>query len=156
MGAWYSILVRMQDDDRGVHTTASCVRTLIAEAERVPEVERGRADPEDDMVQRGGQKVGFCGKGLRTVAFTGVEALVCDTLRAGQAPARLGVGVSAKRLGVLDTECTLSTQLAAVRSSLPGGDGPGTGRAVMEKLPALEEGLDTVGTSLLCWPPLMV
>lgn len=156
MGAWYSILVRTQDEDRGVElTTDSCVRTLTAEAERV-----GRAEPEDDMVQPGGQKAGFCGKGLRhwlvqTVAFTGVEALVSDTLRAGQAAARLGVGVSAK-MRVLVAECGLSTLLGALSCSLPGGDGAGTCRSVMEILPAFEAGLDTADATLLCWPPLMV
>jgi len=60
MGVRYSILVRMQDDDRGVELTMdSCDRTLIAEAERV-----GRADGAD-TVQPGGQKAGFCGMGLR-------------------------------------------------------------------------------------------
>lgn len=107
--------MRVQDDDRGVEvTTNSCDRTLTAEAERV-----GRADAEADTVQPGGQKVGFCGKGLRhwlaqTVAFTGVEALVSDTLRAVEAPARLGVGVWAKWEGVL-AEGTRATLLGEVR-----------------------------------------
>jgi len=81
-GVWYSILVvRMHEEDRGV--AVSCVRILIADIDRVV-----------FMVHPGGENAGFCGSGVKE-HFVCRGALVSETLRAVQEPARTGVGTSA-------------------------------------------------------------
>lgn len=93
-------LVLMTDADRGVAPAGSgdswqaCGRTFTAEAERVSFTE-----------QAAGEKLGFCGSGVKEwerEAAAGVAASVFATgPRAEQAPARAGVGRSARRTGLL-------------------------------------------------------
>lgn len=152
-GAWYSIL-RMHDEDRGVALTMdSGVRILMAEAERG-----------GFKVHPGGQKAGFCGRGLRDrlvpmVAFTGVIVRVSDTLRTepGPAPARPGVGTSAKCMGLLAPD-RVGPPLDVLRCNMPPlGDGDGRARSVMVMLPAVDMGLVKNGTwaSTGIWEPFM-
>lgn len=154
--------MRIQDDDRGVWLMLPAIedswRIFAAEADRGGLIVVL-------MEHAGGEPAGFCGNGVhdwvahcavqtvtlvQLVAFTGVVTLVKDTLRAEHEPARIGVGISPKRSGLLARGSSAPAQLRGADSvrcrtlvtlwliSGTGGDGAVTETVT---LPELRRGL---------------